>query len=494
MKKKIVLGLSVFCLIFLLTAVYSIVTIERATTKMDNLIRLHQVEILREHLLIQLKRSQSDLYLKSSRYARNMDTIVGHVKSVSDIIATCFDCHHAEDVSVKLNDLKTRTEDYKNGLSRVFTLRANADRLAAEENHAFEIGAGLIAEVDTITTMANLKLEERTRAAFREITRTKAMLFLLAVIAPLAAIGLSVLFIRGFTRPVNELLRATRRLKSGDMKYRIEGLQDEFREVALSFNEMANALHEDRVRMQWAEQLVVLGEMAGGLAHEIKNPLAGIKASMEILSNDHSLTTENRVIALKVREQIKRIEGLMKNVLNFARPPKPHFMLVDINSVLDATIALIERHPSFDERITRPILMLKDFDPLLPETMADPLQLQQVFFNLLLNAADAMPREGTITVETCSLSENKSVSIRVTDTGNGFDPGIIDKIFQPFFTTKPTGTGLGLAITKGLVEQHGGAIAATNNRDRGVSFTITLPVRRVEEVITYEESGKNLSR
>lgn len=481
MKKKIIAGLSFFSLIFLLSAIYTIITIEQATTKMDNLIRLHQVEILREHLLIQIKRAQSDLYLKNSPYARSMDTIVTHVKAMSSIVGTCFDCHHSEQVTEKLTGLRDRIEDYKSALSRVFTLRANAARFAAEENQAHLIGSELIAEVDSITKMANMKLEERTRAAFKEITRTKAMLYLLVVIVPLCALGLSVLFIHGFTRPVNELLTATRRLKNGDLNYRIEGLQDEFREVASSFNEMARAIRDDRIRMQWAEQLMVLGEMAGGLAHEIKNPLAGIKASVDVFSCDPSLSRENRVVALKVAEQVKRIEALIKSVLNFARPPKPQLMLVDINSVFDSTAGLAERHPAFTRRSGRPITILKDLDPRLPETMADPLQLQQVCLNLLLNAADAMPEKGEILVRTSFHQPEQSVAIRVTDTGKGIDQAVAGKIFQPFFTTKPNGTGLGLAITKGLVEQHGGSITVQNNGTGGATFTITLPVKTMKE-------------
>jgi signal transduction histidine kinase len=480
MKKKILIGLGLFSLIFLISAVYTVLTIEGATTKMDDLIRLHQVEILREHLLIQLKHAQSDLYLKNTPYARSMDTIVNHVKTMNGILTTCFACHHAAPVEARLVALKSRVEDYKSGLSRVFTMRSNADRLRHEEHQAFQIGAGLIDEVDSITRMANRKLEERTRSAFQEIRRTKAMLYVLIAIVPIAAIGLSALFLRGLTRPVGELLTATRRLKNGDLEYRIGSMKDEFGEVASSFNEMARALREDRLRMQWAEQLVVLGEMAGGLAHEIKNPLAGIKASMDVLSGDPALSRQNRFLVYKAGEQITRIDGLMKSILNFARPPKPKLLLVDINSAMDSTIGLAERHPAFRDRSGREITVLKDFDQNLPDTMADPMQLQQVFLNLLLNAAYAMPEEGIITVQTAYASSDRMLHVRVTDTGKGIDGAIIDKIFQPFFTTKPNGTGLGLAIIKGLVEQHGGTITVRNNEDRGVTFSIALPLRTTE--------------
>jgi len=482
MKKKIIIGLSIFSLVFLLSAVYTIATIEHATTKMDNLIKLHQVEILREHLLIQIKRAQSDLYLKNTPYARSVNTIVTDVRTMSNTVNTCFNCHHTEQVATRLKNLRDKIEDYKIDLSRALTLRANAKRLRMEEDHAFQIGTELIDEVDNITQMANLKLEQKTRAAFHEITRTKIMLYLLVLVVPIAAIGLSVIFIQGFTSPVNKLLAATRQLKKGDLSYRIEGLQDEFGEVAASFNEMAKSLRDDCIRMQWAEQLVVLGEMAGGLAHEIKNPLAGIKASMEVLSMDTTLAEENRDVLLKGVEQIKRIEVLLKGLLNFARPPKPDFMPVDVNSVLDTTIGLALRHPQFASRDSKTITVIKDYDRHLPKTMADPQQLQQVFLNLLLNAADAMPDGGMITVETSRPEPGLSLHIQIVDTGDGIDEAVVDKIFQPFFTTKQHGTGLGLAITKRLIEQHGGTINVKNNHAKGVAFMITLPVRDGEEV------------
>jgi signal transduction histidine kinase len=482
MKKKIIIGLSIFSLVFLLSSVYTIATIEHATTKMDNLIRLHQVEILREHLLIQIKRAQSDLYLKNTPYARSVNTIVTDVRTMSNTVNTCFNCHHTEQVANRLKSLKDKIEDYKIDLSRALTLRANARRLRMEEDHAFQVGTELIDEVDNITEMANLKLEQKTRAAFQEITRTKIMLYLLVMVVPIAAIGLSILFIQGFTRPVNKLLVATRQLKKGDLSYRIEGLQDEFGEVAASFNEMAKSLRDDCLRMQWAEQLVVLGEMAGGLAHEIKNPLAGIKASMEVLSMDTTLAEENRDVLLKGVEQIKRIEVLLKGLLNFARPPKPDFMPVDVNSVLDITIGLALRHPQFAARDSKTITVIKNYDRHLPKTMADPQQLQQVFLNLLLNAADAMPDGGMITVETSRPNTGLSLHIQIVDTGAGIDEAVVDKIFQPFFTTKPHGTGLGLAITKRLIEQHGGSINVKNNHAKGVAFMITLPIRDGEKV------------
>jgi two-component system sensor histidine kinase AtoS len=300
------------------------------------------------------------------------------------------------------------------------------------------------------------------------------------VATPIVVLGLAVVFLQGFTSPVRALLTATRRLKAGDLDYRIPKLHDEYGEVAESFNEMAVSLKEEQRRMQWAEQLFLLGEMSGGLAHEIKNPLAGVKASLEVLVMDGTLPAEDRDILSKSIEQIKKIEALLKNLLNFARPPKPQFMQVNVNDVLNATITLAQRLPLFTSTNGKGVKIVRLLDPRIWEITADPLQLQQVFMNLIINAAEAMPSGGTITVRTSYDPVTRALQVSVTDNGEGVDPDVVDKIFQPFYTTKSKGSGLGLSITKRLIEQHGGSIRAVNNLDRGVSFLIDLPVTQKE--------------
>jgi len=477
MKRKIITALTVFSLLLLISAVYIITTIEKATTEADNLLRLHRIEILREQLLIHLKRAQSDLYLKNTRHAQSIDTVVAHVQTMDNAVNACSKCHHTTAVLHKLTHLRNQIREYESALSRVFTMRANKVRLEAEEDSAFKLGVELVSEVDEITTETNRKLGERTQAALKDITHTKNMLYLILAAVPLAVLCLSIFFFRGFTRPVDILVTATQQLKAGDLNYRIEGLKDEYGEVAAAFNEMASSLKEHYLRMQWAEQILVLAELAGGLAHEMNNPIAGIKGAVQVLSGSRALSEDHRDILLKVVDQIERIEFLLKNLFNFARPPKPNFLLININEVFDTTISLAEKHPLFLSKKSRGITIVRNFDPRLPKSMADPTQLQQVFMNLLLNAADAMPNGGTLTVQTLHEEGSPFLRITITDTGSGIDKSVIDKIFQPFFTTKPKGTGLGLSITKRLVEQHGGSIRVANNPSGGASFTIDLPIK-----------------
>jgi signal transduction histidine kinase len=476
MKKKIILGISIFSLFFLAGGIYIITAIEKTTSTLDNLIKLHQVEILREHLLIQIKRVQSDLHLKGSRYARGIDTIVNDVRNMETVADVCFDCHHSPEITEKLDDVKNHMEKYKDTLSRVFTIRANESRLVAEEDVAFKMGESLKEKLNSMILLTNKKLNEKTRIGLREIARTKTILFILVSIGPIFAIALAYFFIRSFTKPVSAILNATRRLKGGDLDYRIEALKDEFGEVATSFNEMAGSLKEQMYKMQRAEQMTVVGQMATGLAHEIKNPLAGIKASMEVLSEELTLSDEDRAVLVRVIEEVRGIESLMKSLLNFAKPPTPQLMTADINNILNKTVDFSLQYPALSSKDPNKINIIKDLDNSLPETMADPMQLQQVFLNLFLNASEAMTNGGALTVKTSHDGQTNSIKIEISDTGKGIEQEMMEKIFQPFFTTKSKGTGLGLSITKQLVEQHGGTISLSTNPGEGTTFEIILPI------------------
>jgi signal transduction histidine kinase len=478
MKRTIILGLGIFSLFFVIGVFYIIFSIERSTSSLDELIVLHQVEILREHLLIQIKRVQSDLSLKNTRYARGIDVVVKDVTNLQRVADACLSCHHNETVTVKINKIRSNIDDYKNALSRAFTIRANVKRLGEEEDSAFAIGQDLVTKVDDMVALTTRRLEQRTQATLVKISNTKIVLYVILVMGPLVIFGLSFFFISAFTRPMNKLLYATRRLKEGDLDYRIEGLRHEFAEVGSSINDMAGSLKEHFTKMQRIEQGIVLGEVAAGLAHEIKNPLAGVRGAIELISQESNVAPQDRALLLKAVEDVIRIESLMKDLLNFAKPPKPQYVDVDINGVLTMIISFALKHPSFSLRNGTRIMVIKDFDEHIPNVAADPMQLRQIFLNLLLNAAEAMPDGGTLHLKTFYEQSKKTIGVRVSDTGKGIEDGSMNKIFQPFFTTKRKGTGLGLAIIKRLIEQHEGAIGVENNPNGGATFTISFPETR----------------
>jgi two-component system sensor histidine kinase AtoS len=182
-------------------------------------------------------------------------------------------------------------------------------------------------------------------------------------------------------------------------------------------------------------------------------------------------------------EQVGRLEALMKGFLNFAKPPRPQWERVSVNEVLEKTIDFYLGSHRSSSQAFGPIIIRKSMGDGLPRTMADPVQLQQVFLNLFLNAADAMPDGGTLAVRTLYDAPADSIRIDIKDTGTGIDPEILERIFSPFLTTKSKGTGLGLAICKQMIEQHGGSIGAENDPAGGALFRIVLRVKRGEEEV-----------
>ena len=231
--------------------------------------------------------------------------------------------------------------------------------------------------------------------------------------------------------------------------------------------------------LQRSEQLMIVGEMAAGLAHEIKNPLAGIKVSIQVLSDELDLSEENEEVFRRIIEEIRRIETLLRNLLHYARPPKPNFSLLDVNRVIEhavKTVKLSLKGPSLKSKNIR---FNECLSSDLPEIVADSSQLQQIFINLLLNAFEAIPDSGKIMIDTSR--ENGFVKIVLANTGQSLEEKNKQDIFKPFFTTKKMGTGLGLAICKRLIEQHNGAISVDNIPEGGVAFTITFPIKHEEE-------------
>jgi signal transduction histidine kinase len=473
MKRKILISMGLFSFIFLVGGVYLIVSIETATSTLDNLIKLHQIEIIREHLLLQIKRVQSDLYLKNTRYARGVATVATNMKNLTEMSNICFNCHHPEALEKELIDVRDHIEQYKYRLSRVIAMSANDSRLAQEEDEAFRLGEDLVTKVNDMVQFANMRLQQKTRISLKKIAHMKLILYILVPLGPLLALGIGFFFIRGITRPINSVLDATRSLKAGNLGYRIEGLKDEFGEVAASFNEMAHSLNEQMNQMQRAEQMTVVGEMAASIAHELKNPLTGIKIALQMLLENKNLSESESEIAYASFSQIKRMESLIKEVLDFARPKKPEYSKTDINALVEKTVSFIEAVSSQSNGHSS-VKVIKSIGTDIPEILADPMQIQQAVMNVVLNAYDAMPNGGTLGIGTARA--DSSVVISVSDTGDGIPEKEMSKIFKPFFTTKIKGTGLGLPIIKGIVERHGGGIKVASAAGEGTTVTLTLPL------------------
>lgn len=483
MKRKIIVSFLSLFLLFFAGIIITLYIINMTTTNLNALLTLHKVEIIRQELVISVQTVQSNLYTSGTMFGKELDIIVDNVLTLTERAQTCSGCHHEPMVADEIEQLQELTDQYKEALSYFITSTADVERIQRLQSLAANIGDTIIVKSQWMAKTANEALREKTTTAMARVENSRKILALTVVAAMVVVVLISLFLINSITRPVTELLHATRSIKKGDLQFRIQKkLKDEFQELALSFNEMAVSLQEQYHKMQQAERLAVVGELAAGIAHEIKNPLAGIKVSIEVLSQDLDLEQEDKEIFLGVINEVDRINSLLNNLLSYARPPKPEVAALDVHQVLDAAIKSsrysLQTTVSGPEKRKKKIDFETDYCPDIPSIIADPAQLQQVFLNLMLNAIDAIPEEGIIQIKTNMLA-NDTVEISIKDNGRGIDEKLLEKIFNPFFTTKSNGTGLGLAISRRLVEQHtGGNISVINNPDAvGVTFTIILPIR-----------------
>ncbi|HAK60569.1 MAG TPA: histidine kinase, partial [Nitrospiraceae bacterium] len=248
------------------------------------------------------------------------------------------------------------------------------------------------------------------------------------------------------------------------------------------FNSLLSKLERARRRveryhyeqMKRADRLASIGEMAAGIAHEIKNPLAGVAGVIQVLKKDLPQGDQMRAVLDEVLSQIERMDKAVRNLLSFARPPEPKMSLVDLNELIGKLFDFLA--PQFAKYS---IVTERKLEAGIPWLSLDPDLVQQAFLNIALNAIQAMPEGGRFTVETRSEESDEEapglVQVILTDTGTGVYSENTNRIFSPFFTTRQQGTGLGLSITQRIIEQHGGEISVSNPAAKGASFTVSFP-------------------
>ncbi len=233
---------------------------------------------------------------------------------------------------------------------------------------------------------------------------------------------------------------------------------------ALVFNRDITQQKKEEKKLQRANQLALVGEMAAGLAHEIKNPLAGIKVSLEVLADELPLSNEDQELFSQIINETFRVEKLLKGLLNYARPAKLNCTRFDLHKLLDNAVKSSSLAKKVNDRNS--IEFIKNYPTEALPIEADSAQLQQVFLNIFLNAIEAMPEGGEIEISS-TVIDNEKVQITISDNGPGIQETRISDIFLPFNTRKNKGTGLGLAICKRIAEDHNGTIEAANRSPEG---------------------------
>ncbi len=329
--------------------------------------------------------------------------------------------------------------------------------------------------------------------------------FGIGMLGVLLVLLLSFFITTGIIRPLREMVGATRKIADGDLSMELPiTSKDEIGQLAESFNHMLVRLQQARgelenygrvleekveqrsqqlrkiqAQLMQSEKLASLGRLASGVAHEINSPLTGILTFSHLLMRRLKDNPElQKELELIVRETT-RVSTIVRGLLDFARESRPQKRPCNINELILQTLSLVERQSVFQN-----IRIEKSLDPQVPILLVDANQIQQVFMNILLNAADAMPEGGALAISSRLLPGNSFAEVKFSDTGCGVPEENLGRIFDPFFTTKAEkkGTGLGLAVSYGIIERHRGRIEAQSEVGRGTTFTINLPLDASEEV------------
>lgn len=236
---------------------------------------------------------------------------------------------------------------------------------------------------------------------------------------------------------------------------------------------MEKKLQETHLQLVSSEKMASLGKLAAGIAHEINNPLGGILIYASLMLEDLPQEDPKRADLARIVQEAGRCKEIVKGLLEFARQTEPKREPTDINRAINDGLFFLVNQALFHN-----IRIVKEFDPFLPFVSGNPGQLKQVFMNIIVNAAEAMHGNGTLTIRTSASADGRTVSIEFTDTGEGIPEENLSRIFDPFFTTKDIGkgTGLGLATSFGIIEEHGGKICVRSKVGEGATFQIELPV------------------
>ncbi|GAB4260919.1 MAG: ATP-binding protein [Deferrisomatales bacterium] len=305
--------------------------------------------------------------------------------------------------------------------------------------------------------------------------------------------AISLLLTYMVNRPIKALVGTMKEAEGGNLDVRVDvRKQDELGLLGRSFNSMISRLHEassevqrlHREQMMRAERLASIGEMAASVAHEIKNPLAGLAGATQILAGSFGKDDSRYPVIQEMLKLTDRLDKTIRDLLSFARESEPKWKQANLNDVVEETLFFVAREegaPSNGIDV--------ELDPDMPDITADPEQVQQVLFNLVINARHATAGKGAVRVATAArptgtvepgFPDGAYVEVRVEDNGPGIASDQMAEIFKPFYTTKNQGTGLGLPISRKIVEAHGGMLHVVSRVGEGSTFYVWLPRKRGE--------------
>ena len=300
-------------------------------------------------------------------------------------------------------------------------------------------------------------------------TLTLYMLGIAIVVTALVAL-ISHRIGKNITEPIKVLVGFTEQVAEGNLDEQCDvKTHDEIGDLTIAFNQMTTELQQSRDKLIQAERLATAGKMSASFAHEIRNPLSSMRMLSQMLIQKPETSDEQQKSLQYILEEIERIDNIVKGLMDFASPTKLNLEQQSLAPVLQSVLSLMEANLTHHQ-IDLSLKLASD----LPDLHFDSDKIKQAFMNVVLNAMEAMPQGGTLTIST--FQQNEKICIKVIDTGIGIPEDDIEHLFEPFFTRKSKGTGLGLANVKRIVEEHGGTVEIESVSGEGTTVSLWLPV------------------
>ncbi|HET7873567.1 MAG TPA: ATP-binding protein, partial [Terriglobales bacterium] len=357
------------------------------------------------------------------------------------------------------------------------TMELLSNRLQQEEQivHAIPL-QGFADRIPAVLMVANsLEQELNLEKRIRNVS------LVIAAVGVMIAVVVSAIVTARVSRPIRDLAEAAVEVGHGNWDVRVESTsQDEIGKLATAFNQMTRELITQRERLVQSERVAAWRELARRLAHELKNPLFPLQITVENLMRARENTPQQfdevfRESAATLLAEIANLKTIIGRFSDFSKMPAPQLQPVDLNEMVRGVVQLFQGQLKHNGARIDSDLQLESE---LPQISGDPTLLRRVFENLVLNAIDAMPQGGTLTLRT--KSDGKAAVFEISDTGKGLTREECDRLFTPYYTTKQHGTGLGLAIVQSVVSDHHGRVTVSSTQGQGTTFRVELPLFDIE--------------
>ncbi|UCD58175.1 MAG: HAMP domain-containing protein, partial [Candidatus Hydrogenedentota bacterium] len=469
-RARLLLGFLLFFILSAAAEFAAIITLYRLEDKTRFLIIADRYT----YEIQQARRFEKNFFL----YNTDLQFVFDHVTPAESLMASSEQELRKVLGADKLETIRKHLERYKELLYRLSTIDVAQSEEAIVERSEIE---GELRQHGSQMIAFALQLSEHELNTVRVMfkwAKLIPLIFLLFLL--ILVIYMANLLFRQINRPLSRLMELTERIADGDLtpitplrKYR-----DEITDVSLALNQMMRELKRRQELMIESHKLRAIGTLTAGIAHELNNPLNNITLTAAALEEDYKDLNDEERLEL-VRDLVKeaqRSERIVRNLLGFARESEIETEHLDISDLIEETLKLAQN------QIKLKSAEVETFIPAnLPKIHGDRQQLKQVFLNLILNALDAVGKNGSLEISVETTAVFDFIKIKFSDNGCGIPHHIMSSIFDPFFTTKPTrkGTGLGLSVSKGIIEEHGGDITVESEAGKGTTFFVNLPIAKI---------------